>query len=76
MRKQKVQHIFIDMSSSLQLHGLEHTNPLRPRDSPGKNTGVGCHALLQEIFPTQVSNPSLLHLLHCQGEGILYHRAT
>ena len=30
-------------------------------DSPGKNTGVGCHALPQEIFPTQGSNPSLLH---------------
>ena len=28
-------------------------------DSPGKNTGVGCHALLQGIFPTQGSNPSL-----------------
>ena len=25
-------------------------------DSPGKNTGVGCHALLQGIFPTQVSH--------------------
>jgi len=30
-------------------------------DSPGKNTGVGCHALLQEIFPTQGLNPGLLH---------------
>ena len=30
-------------------------------DSPGKNTGVGCHALLQEIFPTQESNTDLLH---------------
>ena len=29
---------------------------LCPRDSPGKNTGVGCHALLQGIFPTQGSN--------------------
>ena len=28
-------------------------------DSPGKNTGVGCHALLQAIFPTQGSNPCL-----------------
>ena len=28
-------------------------------DSPGKNSGVGCHALLQWIFPTQGSNPSL-----------------
>ena len=32
---------------------------------PGKNTGVGCHALLQGIFPTQGSNPYLLHLLVC-----------
>ena len=30
-------------------------------DSPGKNTGVGHHALLQEIFSTQGSNPGLLH---------------
>ena len=34
---------------------------LRPHDSPGKNTGVGCHALLQGIFPTQGSNWGLLH---------------
>jgi len=26
-------------------------------DSPGKNTGVGCHALLQGIFSTQGPNP-------------------
>ena len=37
-------------------------------DSPGKNTGVGCHALLQGIFATQGSNLGLLH--HRQ---ILYH---
>ena len=30
-------------------------------DSPGKNTGVGCHALLQGIFLTQGLNPGLLH---------------
>ena len=30
-------------------------------DSPGKNTGLGCHALLQGIFPTQGSNPGLPH---------------
>ena len=30
-------------------------------DSSGKNTGVGCHALLQGIFPTQRLNPGLLH---------------
>ena len=28
-------------------------------DSPGKNIGTGCHALLQGIFPTQGSNPGL-----------------
>ena len=38
-----------------------------PQDNPGKNTGVGCHSLLQEIFPTQGSN---LGLLHCRQ--ILY----
>ena len=37
-------------------------------DSPGKNTGVSYHALLQGIFPTQGSNPGLLH---CRW--ILYH---
>ena len=37
-------------------------------DSPGKNTGVSCHALCQEIFPTQGLNPNLLH---CRW--ILYH---
>ena len=37
-------------------------------DSPGKNTGVGCHALLQGIFPTQRSNPGLP-----QCRWILYH---
>ena len=34
---------------------------LCPWDSPGKNTGVGCHFLLQRIFPTQGLNPDLLH---------------
>ena len=29
--------------------------------SPGKNTGVGCLALPQRIFPTQGLNPGLLH---------------
>ena len=34
---------------------------LCPWDFPGKNTGVGCHFLLQGIFPTWESNPGLLH---------------
>ena len=41
------------------------------RHFPGKNTGVGCHFLLQGIFLTQGSNPGLLH---CRQ--ILYHWAT
>ena len=36
-------------------------------DTLGKNIGVVCHALLQEILPTQGSNPSLLWLLHWQA---------
>ena len=36
-------------------------------DSPGKNTGVGCHALLQGLFLTQGLNPRLLCLLHWQA---------
>ena len=34
---------------------------LCPWDCPGKNTAVGCHSLLQGIFPAQGSNPGLLH---------------
>ena len=52
---------------------VAHQAPLS-MDSPGKNTGVGCHALLQEIFPIQRSNLHLLRLLHCRQ--ILYRWAT
>ena len=34
---------------------------LRPWDFPGKSTGVGCHFVLQRIFPTQGLNPGLPH---------------
>ena len=49
------------MSDSLQHHGLQPARLLCPWNSPGKNIGVGCHALLWGIFPTQGSNQSLLH---------------
>ena len=39
-------------------------------DSPGKNTGVGCHAVLQGIFPIQESNLHLLSLLHWQAGSL------
>ena len=45
-------------------------------DSPGKNTGVGYHALLQGIFPTQGLSPALLHrkrILYCVShQGSLF----
>ena len=46
---------------SLQPHGLQPTRIPCPWDSPGKNTGVGCHFLLQGIFPTQGSNLGVPH---------------
>ena len=56
------------MSNSLRPQGLEAVRLLCPWDFPGKNTGVGCHFLLQVIFPTQGLNLGLLHCWH-----ILYH---
>ena len=38
---------------------LSHVQLYSPWDSPGQNTGVGSHSLLQEIFPTQGWNPGL-----------------
>ena len=46
---------------------MELTRLLCPWDSPGKNTGVGCHFLLQQIFPIQRSN---LHLLHWKRDSL------
>ena len=66
------------MSDSLRPHRLQPTKLLCPWNSPGKDTGLGIHSLLQRIFPTQGSNWSLLHfrkilyLLSHQGNPI-YH---
>ena len=49
------------VSGSLRPHGLQSARLLCPWDSPDKSTGVGCHFLLQGIFPTQGRNPRLLH---------------
>ena len=51
------------MFNSLKLCGLQPARLPHPWGSPGKNTEVGCYALLQGIFPTQGSNPHLLGLL-------------
>ena len=55
-------------------HGLQSTRLLWPWDFPGKNTGMGCHFLLQQIFPTQGSNS---HLLYWQVDSLaLSHQGT
>ena len=50
------------MANSFLPHGLQTARLLCPWYFPGKNTGVGCHFLLQGIFPSQELNLSLLHL--------------
>ena len=47
------------VSDSLRPYGLHPARLLCQWDSPGKNTGVGCHAILQGIFLTQGSNLDL-----------------
>ena len=62
------------LSCSVMIDSLWPHGPYTPPassvhgDSPGKNTGVDSHALLQGIFPTQESNPGLRHF-----RQILYH---
>ena len=46
---------------------VAHQAPLVHGDSPGKNTGVGCHVLLQGVFLTQGLNLCLLNILHWQA---------
>ena len=66
------------VSNSLRPHGLQPAKLLCPWDSPGKNTGVGSHFLLQGIFPTQGLNwglslcrQILYHLSH-QGSPLIF----
>ena len=56
------------VSDSLQPHDCSLSDSFVHGDSPGKNTGGGCHALLQGIFSTQGLNPGLPHC-----SRILYH---
>ena len=61
------------MSDSLPPHGLQPARLLCSWDFPGKNTGVGSHALLQGIFPPQGLNTGLPHcrwfLYHLSHQG-------
>ena len=58
-------------SNSLQSHRWQPPRLLCPWNSPGKNTGVGCHFQLQGIFLTQESNPYLS--VSCTIRQILCH---
>ena len=52
------------LCDSLRSHGLQPTRLLYLWDFPGKNTGVGCHFVLQGIFLTPELSPHRLHLYH------------
>ena len=56
------------VSDSTRSRGLWPATLLCPWDFPGKSTGIGCHFLLQGVFPTQGSD---LSLPNCRY--ILYH---
>ena len=54
----------------MQLYGLQPIRLFCSWDSPSKNTWLGCHALLQRIFPTQESSLCFLCLLHWQAGSL------
>ena len=66
------------MSDSVGPQGLQPTRFLRPWDSPGKNTGVGCHFLLQCMKVKSESEvaqlcPTLLDPMDCSLPGSAIH---
>ena len=64
---------------SLWPHGLWPIRLLHWWDFPGKSAGVDCHFLLQGIFPTQESNPGLLHCrqtLYCLSHQGSHHETV
>ena len=71
-------HVMLSLCSNVCLFATQwtvaHQAPLsmglRKHKNPDKNTGMGCHVLLQGIFLPQVWNLSLLHLLHWQEGSI------
>ena len=58
------------VSDSLQPYGLYPARLLCPWDSPGKRTGVGCHALLQGLLLTQGWNLHPLRLWHWRAGSL------
>ena len=60
--------VLTQLCPTLWSYGLQPARLLCPGDFPGKNSGMGCHFLLQRIFPTQGLNPGLPNC-----KQILYH---
>ena len=58
-------------SDSLRLRELQPAGLPCPLDSPGNDTGAGCHFILQGMFSTQGSNPCLLWPLYWQANSFL-----
>ena len=65
--------VYSVVSDSLWPHELWPARLFCPWDFPGKNTGMGCHFLLQEIFQIQRLNPHLLCLLQWQADSSPLH---
>ena len=61
----------LQLCLTLWPHGLWPARLLCPWDSPGKNTGVGCHALFQGIFPPR--DQTCISYVSCIGRQVLYH---
>src|SRR5574340_368103 len=66
------------MSESMQPHRRQPTRPCCPWDSPGKNTGVGCHFLLQYMKVKSESEvaqscPTLCNPMNCSTPGLPVH---
>ena len=69
--------VLVTQSCSTLRDSIDCSQPgSSPRKSSGKNTGVGCHSLLQRVFLTQGSNLSLSHckqiLYHLSDENLMF----
>ena len=63
-------HVHVQSLSRVRLFLTPWTGSSVRGDSPGKNTGVCCHALLQGIFLTQGSD--VVSCVSCFGSRVLY----
>ena len=62
--------MFIQLCPTQQPHGIWPARLLSLWNFLGKNTGVGCHILLQGTFPTQGLNQNFLHHLYWQADSL------